>query len=152
MSKLVESSLTTVTTQKDAARVLTWIKERGGVAIWKSVCLSEPSYSCITPELDKDGKQTEKPSWKVGNKPIIVTDASQIAYIETEEIKMIRISLRISGNGLMLKLTDASVRKLEKAMKSSGADSYEFDRNADGKPIARLLKTVKEIPLSEWMK
>jgi len=99
-----------------AATMIEWITHRGGVALWKSADLSDLSAQWATPVLDKNGKPNNKPHWKARDTPIIITDANEIGIYTEKIFRELPVSLRRSSNGLSLKLTDASQRKLDAAL------------------------------------
>jgi hypothetical protein len=49
---------------ENAEKFKTWIRDRGGVAIWESVNLSNPGRSWSSPALGTDGTPYPKPSWE----------------------------------------------------------------------------------------
>ena len=58
------------TVNEDKARMIyDWLCWRGGILIWVSADLSDPSYSVTTPYLDEKGNQKSKPSWKLDDIP-----------------------------------------------------------------------------------
>ena len=104
-----------------------WIANRGGVQIWDNINLSNPEASAMyTPALNTDGTPTEKPSWKV-TKGERVTDMGRFEFITLAEIARFHVALRRSENGLNMKLTDASARKLNKKLKKYNTPYYHFD-------------------------
>ena len=109
-------------------RAREWIAERGGIAVWNSVWLTDPSYQVLTPAMT-DGKPSEKPSWKVGDKPEVVTDPSLVEVAVPKEVKRLHICIRQgTGNPFMFKLTDTSSARVHRALEKFGRDAwYEFD-------------------------
>jgi hypothetical protein len=136
-------------TEENAATFLDWIKNSGGVALWNSISLSEPELNWSTPALDKNGKPTPKPTWKVGNQPdAIYTDPATIGVVTYKENRRFHVSLRVSHNGLSLKLSDASNNRLNKAlMKAGEGATYRFDYDTQD---AVVLVPAKTISLKEW--
>lgn len=103
----------------DAPRIADWLANRGGVAIWESLDLSDAGARTFTPALTIDGIDTPRPSWRYADKPVeIVTQASDIGVYQEKLYKAFPVSLRRSSNGMMLKLTDNSQRKLDKHMQN----------------------------------
>ena len=99
---------------ENAARFRDWIANRGGIAVWPSIDLSNPGGSCSTPALTATGKPTTRPGWSYASKPShVVTDLADVGVYTEALFKAVRVSLRRSGNGLSLKLTDASQRKVD---------------------------------------
>lgn len=108
-----------------------WLRDRGGIAIWRSADLSDPSWSTFTPALDINRQPTRKPSWKAKDEPErVITDAREVLVVIPKELKRFRVALRRAG--LQLKLSDASSLKLRRELakllgREGGAAWYEFD-------------------------
>lgn len=95
----------------DAPRIAGWLANRGGVAIWQSLDLSDAGARTFTPA------DASRPSWRYADKPVeIVTQASDIGVYQEKLYKAFPVSLRRSSNGMTMKLTDNSQRKLDKHM------------------------------------
>lgn len=136
-----------------AEKFALWIADRGGLAIWRSVDLSDLRASWTTPVLDPDGKPYQKPHWKAGNTPEIVTDPARVGVYTEVLFKSIRVSLRRGSNGLSLKLTDASQRRVDVAMaackEKHGSSHY---RTGDLMfPSVEVFYTSKVVPLVEYI-
>jgi len=110
----------------NAEKFSNWIKERGGIAQWDAIDFS--GASCFTPALT-DGTPTTKPHWKYPNTPqAIISDSSMVNLYTQKEVKRFHIAVRIGANGLRVKCTDASTRKIHAALEKLGKDAwYEFD-------------------------
>ena len=136
-------------TPTNAPKLAEWIAKRGGVAVWRSVDLSDPGCSMSTPALT-DGGPTGKPHWKVDSKPErIITDASLIDVVTRKEVKRFRIAVRRGGQGLSMKLTDHSSRKLRMAVDKAGKGAdYQFDYETQEAVVTVPDETV---PLNEWL-
>lgn len=113
----------------------TWIDSRGGVKVWRNINLSNPDAgNQFTPALTGDLQSYPKPHWSVEFQEL-VTDLGRFKFVkEIKEIKRVRIAVRQSSNGLMLKLTDASSRKVRKACEKvkeqyGTAGMYRFEFN-----------------------
>lgn len=106
-----------------------WLQTRGGLAVWSSLDLSDPSASWTTPALTPEGSPTAPPSWKAGNKPSrVITDPTEVEVVTAKEVKRFRVAIRRGSNGLVFKLTDASTRRLRAAVEKAGEGAwYEFD-------------------------
>jgi hypothetical protein len=103
---------------KDAGRILGWFDTRGGIAVWKSINLSNPGMTATTPRLDENGQPTTKPSWQLANEPeMVITDPNEVGTYQLEEVKRFRIAIRRSSNGLSMKVTDGSTRKIDKYLR-----------------------------------
>jgi len=136
--------------ERDAERILDWIKNRGGVAVWDSCAIGDPGQA-FTPALDKDGNRTTRPGWRYGGKPSsIVTDASDVTVLRCEKFKSFHVSTK-KGGGFSIVLTDASSRKLKKELERAGEGSWhEFDYGSHDNCI--VYRVDSNIPLPEWSK
>ena len=134
---------------KNAAQFQEWISTRGGLALWRSVNLSNPGASWTTPAHDKDGNPTVKPTWQAAEQPHqIITDMSQVVVDVPMEVKRFHIGVRRGGQGLTLKVTDGGTRRIRKEVDKAGPDAwYEFDY---GSQEAVILKPGRTIPLDQW--
>lgn len=104
-----------------------WIETRGGVQVWDNIDLSNCGAGPIfTPALDADNNLYPNPSWRVARGETI-TDITQFEFITLQEVARTRIAVRCSNNGLMLKLTDGSTRKVHKLLEKFNTDHYRFD-------------------------
>lgn len=94
-----------------AAKLRDWIANRGGVALWRSIDLSDPGATVLTPA------NSAKPHWKFANEPeVIVTKESDVGVYTEVLFKAFHVTLRRSSNGLSLKLTDHASAKVHKIM------------------------------------
>lgn len=144
---------TSAMSEENAAKFADWIKNRGGIAIWKIQLIgggpnNTKSYS--TPANKLDGSPMDKPHWSVGNKPDeIVTDPAEVSVVIPKEVKRFHIALRMGSQGLVVKCTDASSRRIRAAVEKAGKGAwYEFDYSSQE---AVIYQVEKEIPLKEWM-
>jgi hypothetical protein len=114
----------------DASKFWEWVHMRGGVAVWRSVNLSNPGASWSTPAKQEDGSPMPKPSWQSDDKPEkVVTDPSRIKVYTGRKVKTIRIGIQ-RGSGLSFVLTDSATRRLREAMREVGEEAYytfDFD-------------------------
>jgi hypothetical protein len=122
-----------IMTEENAERAWKWIKERQGIAIWKSLDLSDPSKSWSSPVLNPQGNPTNKPSWQSDSKPSrIINDPAEVMISIPKEYKRFRVAVRRGAQGLTLKLTDTSSHKLENAVSRAHEETgkpswYQFD-------------------------
>lgn len=120
---------------RDAQMVWEWLKSRGGIAIWHSVDLSDPSWSCTTPVNDQDGNPKPKPHWKAEDRPHrVITDPDEVVIVEPKEVKRFHVATRMGSQGLSLKVTDDGSRRIRQAVAKAEVDHhcegeawYEFD-------------------------
>jgi hypothetical protein len=124
-----------------------WIQQRGGVAVWRSLNLSNPAQTWSTPALDKHGQPTSKPHWAAEARPCAVyTDPAEIGVVTYAERKRFRVAIRPGGGGF--KLTDASSRKLERALQAVGEGAtYAFDYAAQE---CIILAPEQAVSLLKW--
>ncbi len=110
-----------------------WLKDRGGVAVWENLDLSNPGAGLMfTPANDKDGKPSGKPHWSVGLLEVCKSLEDFKFIKEMKEVRRFRVAIRRGSQGLSLKLTDASTDKLHKALDKvkdeTGQEAcYRFD-------------------------
>jgi predicted metalloprotease len=136
-------------TVQNAAKFMEWIATRGGLALWKSINLSNPDISWTSPVLTEDSKPYEKPSWQAANRPYrIITDASEVLVDRPKEVKRFHIAVRRS-QGLSLKVSDGGSRRIRHFLaKHHEKDPwYEFDYDTQEAVIYVADGTM---PLSEW--
>ncbi len=135
---------------ENAAKMREWIKSRGGVAIWRSCNLSNPGASWSSPALTTEGQPYPKPTWQADNQPYrIITDPNEIEVITRKEVRRFRVAVRMGGNGLTMKLTDAASRKLRAACDKLGPDSaYEFDYMTQE---AVITMPGERVSLADWV-
>jgi len=114
---------------ENAKKFWDWIKERGGVAIWISVNLSNPGASWSTPVWQPDGNPTPKPNWQVTNEPEkIVTDPTKIKVFVSKEVQRFHVNVHARAQGMSLKVTEGGTRRIRKALAKHGEGSYyDFD-------------------------
>jgi hypothetical protein len=127
-----------------------WIKTRGGILVWENVNLSNPGAGpMFTPVRDAEGKTNCKnspPHW-THRFHETCTDIKDFKFVkEMCEVNRFRVAVRMGSQGLMVKLTDASTKKLHKALdkakEKTGQDaSYRFDYDTQ--------EAVIEVPLWE---
>ncbi len=124
-----------------------WIRDRGGIAQWKSINLSNPGASWSTPALT-DGKPTQKPNWQCENTPSeIITKEEDVVVVVPKEVKRFHVGIRSGYNGLSFKVTDGGSRKIRSAVEKAGEGAWhEFDYYTQE---AVIYKPGQTIPLSE---
>lgn len=124
-----ETKLYEMTVPGSREKFAEWIEKRGGIAVWPCVNLSNMTGPCFTPALSESGEPTPKPGWQYGARVEVVTDLARFKFAKSmKEVDRFRVALRRSGNGLMVKLTDASSAKLRKRLDKAGEDArYHFD-------------------------
>lgn len=138
--------------KEDAQKMWDWLQNRGGLAIWSSIDLSDLGRSWTTPLRTAAGELTTKPHWKVGNEPSrIITDPSEVEVVEDKEVKRFRVGIGQSGNGLTLKVTVAGSRHIHREVVKAGKDAYYvFDYVTQEAVI--MAPASKAIPLTEYIK
>lgn len=113
----------------NAAQIFDWLKNRGGIAIWKSINLSNPSGSWTAPYLDDKGAVKGKPTWEADSKPArVITDPAEVWVMVPKEVKRFHIAIRAGAQGMSLKLSDGASRRVREAVAKEGIGAwYEFD-------------------------
>jgi hypothetical protein len=136
-----------VVLEENAPKFSEWLKKRGGLAVWRSVDLSDPGASCTTPALTEDGKAYPQPHWKYDNKPErIVIDANEVQVQRMVEVKRFHVATK-RGNSFNYVLTDGAQRRLYRELEKAGS-TYIFDYGAYENCI--ILKPDKVQTLTEW--
>jgi hypothetical protein len=136
-----------------------WIKDRGGVKVWRNINLSNPGAGPIfTPayeetqvDMDSFGANMRapypKPSWRVDNGEVI-TDITRFRFAKGfKEFKRIRVALE-RGSGYNYRLTDGSQRKVDRAMQACMDEHGDAVYRKDGGLFDAERFIVVEIP--EW--
>jgi len=131
----------------DAPKVLGWFRDRGGIAIWRSINLSNPGASWTTPLRNADGTPTTKPSWQAANEPErVITDVDDVVVVTPKVVKRFRVAVRLGDSGLSLKLTDAASARVERETAKAGDEAwYEFDYSTQE---ALILVPEATVPLA----
>ncbi len=132
----------------NAAQILDWINNREGVAVWKSINLSDLGREILTPVKDPHGNDTKKPHWSMGNTPEIITSIEDITVKTVKEVKRFHVAVRTGSQGMSIKVTDGGSRRIESAVAKAGEGAYyEFDY--DDYNNAVIMAPVSEIPMTE---
>ena len=126
-----------------------WIKNRGGIAHWQSIDLSDPGASCSTPARTETGEPYPKPHCKYSNEPsYIVTDPDRVFLTVSKEVRRFRVAVRRGAQGFKIKCTDFASRKIENTLDKLGKDAfYEFDYSTQE---AVFFIPHLTITLSQW--
>jgi hypothetical protein len=114
---------------ENAAQIWQWFQERGGIAVWKSVDMSNAGRSWTTPLNDADGQPTKKQDWRMQETPsLTITDSAEVIVDVPKEVKRFRVAIKVGTQGMLLKCSDASSRRIRRECEKAGQDSwYEFD-------------------------
>lgn len=106
-----------------------WIESRGGVAVWKSVNLSNPGESlAFTPALDQFGIENDNPRWDLRRQEII-TDIKRFSFSKKNtEVKRVKVCTRVGSQGLMLKFTDGTMKRINSAFNKFPGSFYDIDK------------------------
>ncbi len=135
---------------ENAAKFREWIACRGGVAVWPTVNMSNPGKSWSTPARTEEGEPTTKPTWEAHNAPcLIVTDEKDIGVITEKEVKRFHVATRHGrSNPLLIKLTDASARRLNKEVEKAGEGAWHtFDYSTQE---AIIMVPAEVVCLKDW--
>lgn len=115
--------------EANVSKILDWFANRGGLAVWQSINLSNPGASWTGPLNDADGKPSTKPNWQCGNEPVcVITDPADVVVEVPKEVKRFHVAIRMGSQGMSYKLTDGSSRRVRAAVAKAGDGAwYEFD-------------------------
>ena len=120
----------------NAPTLLEWIRTREGIAVWRTVNLSDPWRSWSAPVIDKQGNRLVRPHSYAASEPErIITSADDVEVQEGREVK--RFHIGVERHSLAFKVTTASSdrirREVDKASEKYQCEAwYEFDYNAQG--------------------
>lgn len=143
-------------------KIVGWIKNRGGIAVWRSANLSNPSGSWTSPATIRKGDccghtgpdadeiiPYPKPNWQAESKPSNVIDSVEDIDVSYDvEVKRFRVSLRRAG--FSVKVTDAGTRRIRKEVEKAGSGAYyRFDYDTQEAVIFRQDRIV---PLAEVLR
>lgn len=139
-----------VVQSENARKMADWLANRGGLAIWHSVNLSNPGASWTTPANQIDGKPTPRPTWEADSKPErIIMDAADVIVSEDREVKRFHVAVRRGSQGFMLKCTDASSDRIHREVARAGNGAYyEFDYDSQE---AVIMAPARQVSLVDWL-
>ena len=136
-----------------AKQFLEWIKTRGGLALWRSINLSNPGRTWTTPANQKDGTPMPKQSWEMDNKPYrVITDPAEVEVHVPKEVKRFRVGVRMGSQSFSFKVTDGGSRRIKREVakaKENYSDAwYEFDYSTQE---AVIMVPDSKSPLEEFV-
>lgn len=100
-----------------------WIDKRGGVKVWKSINLSNGDAGNIFTPADVQ----QKPRYDMVLDKIVV-DINDFRFVkEWVEVERFHVALRRGSQGLMVKCTDGSTRRIRNAQHRHPGSFYRFD-------------------------
>lgn len=136
---------------ENALRFADWLKNRGGIAVWRSVNLSNPGASWSGPANKPDGTPSTKPNWQCAEKPSrIITDFREVIVTTGKVVETFRITLR-PGDSMNITLTPGSSRKLRERLAKRGETAWHEFGGFDGRDCSILVPDAI-VPLDEWLK
>lgn len=134
-----------VCSSENAARLWDWIHNRGGLAIWPSVNLSNPGASWTTPADRKD-----KPTWQAADEPErIITSVDDVVVSVDKEVKRFHVAVRHGSQGLSLKVSDGGSRRIRREVEKAGKGAYHVFDYLDYNN-AVIMAPETEMTLREW--
>lgn len=128
----------------DAHLLWRWIQNRGGIAVWRSVNLSNPGASWRTPADVK-----EKPTWEAGDVSEIVTDPESVIVSFDKEVKRFHVGVRPGANNpCVFKVTDGGSRRIRAETEKAGDGAYHvFDYECQD---AIIMAPSAKMTLADW--
>jgi hypothetical protein len=103
-----------VVEQTNAALIWSWLQERGGIIVWQSHDLSNPGRSVTTPARTADGNPVTSPGWRYPEPTRHITDPADVVVTLERVLETVPIKVRMGSQGMSLKVTDASARKMDR--------------------------------------
>lgn len=138
-----------VVSDKDALRLAEWfLGIPPGIRVWHSVNLSNPGGQWITSIEAED-----KPTWQSCSldEAEVITDPKEVAVVVLQEVERFPVEVRLSGNGLSLKLTDASNDHLNERLEAEERGDYAYYEFDYDNQEAIILDAVRPpVPLPQW--
>ena len=104
-----------IVTPENAARIWSWLQERGGIIVWQSHDLGNPSASVTTPAQNKDGTPMGSPGWRYPEPTRLITDPTEVVVVKTELLEEMPITVK--PKGFRLVVTKGSERKCNARLK-----------------------------------
>lgn len=143
MEKLIISA-------ENAEKIVSWLKDREGVAVWNSIDLSNPGKQMLSPVKDSEGKPYTKPHWSLSNTPVIYTDINDIVVSVDKEVKRFHVGTRMGSQGFSIKVTDAGSARIRREVEKAGEKAYYVFDYSDYKN-AVIMAPKKEMSLAEYI-
>lgn len=138
--------------EANAAQILGWLRERGGILVWPSINLANPGASWTTPALTEEGQPSTKPTWQAANEPLRhITEIADVDVCRAKELKRFHVAVRRGSQGMSLKVSDGGSRRIrsevDKARTRHGAAWHVFDYDTQE---AVIMIEDCLVPLREW--
>jgi hypothetical protein len=96
--------------------------------VWESISLSDPGKSWTTPRLNEKGLPVARLRWSAAEPWRVISDAHEVVVAIGCEVQRFKVVVRMSNNGLMLKCSEGSTRRIRKVLAKAGEGShYQFD-------------------------
>lgn len=134
-------------------KIKMWLDLRGGILIWKSADLSDPSFSMTTPYLNADGEISSRPHWKCENNPSEhIVSYDEVVITTPKEYK--RFKVGVLQRGFSYSVTDAGSRRIRKELedvynKTGKTSYYVFDYFAEKNCV--IMIDDKTVPMLEYL-
>ena len=135
----------------NAEQVWQWFQERGGIAVWRSIDICTAGQSWTTPLKDSEGNPTRKQDWRMDESPsLVITDPAEVVVDVPREVKRFRVAVRAGSQGLLLKCSEASSRRIRRECAKAGEGAWhEFDY---GTQEAVIFVPGESQPLPEYVR
>ena len=134
---------------ENEGKLATWLRTRGGIAVWSNKDLGSPSLGLqtFTPALTEDGKPYPCPDWRFGTSgpDFIVTDPAQVSVQSLREVKRVKVRRGPPYNGGIHRMDRA---KLDAAMDLAGPEASwveDYSNMRDGSPWFEAVISIPDI-------
>lgn len=141
----------------DSSQIWKWLTSGRGLAVWRSVNLSNPGGQWLTPAFTETGEPSPRPIWEADNKPFAVytmTDAPNIGVVFPKTVKSFHVAIRPSSQGFGMKVTDGGSRRIWKTIaktkKELKTDEVWYVFNYGEKENVSILAADKILSFPEW--
>lgn len=143
-----------IVSAENAALISSWLRERGGLALYRSIDLSNPGKTWTCPVLGPDGQPSPKPSWQSATSPYrIITDPGEVRVQTGKEVKRFRVGIQ-RGCGFSFTLTPGASRRVRSTVERINGSRqnedcwYEFDYSTQE---AVFFIPDVDLPLTEFL-
>jgi hypothetical protein len=142
---------------ENASQIWDWLQARGGLFVWRSADLSDPSASVTTPARNADGSVKTSPGWKYPGSPERhVTSADDVIVIQSTVLEEVPVSLKRGSGFMNLVLTDGSERKMERKTEKHrkahpGKEIWWMPTGDPFFPSCVILMDGNSVPIAEFM-
>ena len=113
--------------------LLGWIRTREGIAVWRTVNLSNPGESWSAPVINAQGQRLARPHSYAASEPERIITSTDDVLVQTEKVVK-RFHVGLEQHAMGLKLTAAATRRVRREVDKASVNyqckawyRFEFD-------------------------